>query len=71
MNNKALTLMFAMGFSIGNFIIWVYLFSAFLFGYTVTFLEPNIIIASAELVAAMVCIPIVFKTFKERIIQNE
>lgn len=46
-------------------LLWFgYMFIAFLLGYTVTFEEPNIIIASAELVWAAIVLVLALRYFK-------
>lgn len=46
-------------------LLWFgYMFVAFLLGYTVTFKEPNIVIASVELVWAVIVLVLALKYFK-------
>lgn len=46
-------------------LLWFgYMFAAFLLGYTVTFEEPNIIIASVELLWAAIVLALAIKYFK-------
>mgnify|MGYP001558164188 CR=1 FL=1 len=52
---------------ISGLLLFIYMFIAFLFGYTVTFLEPNTIIASVELIWSLLVLLIIFNVIMRKI----
>lgn len=74
MNNEIsikLTTIAVFGSAFSSIFWWVYAFTAFLFGYTVTFLEPNKIIASVELLWGLISGIILFKLLKNELLRKD
>ena len=67
MQHKKITWLFVESVALTSLLFWVYQFSVFAFGYTLTWQEPNRIIAVSELLFALVSLVIFVKYIIEYI----
>jgi len=55
------------GFTIGNFLLWIYIFSQFLIGKNVLLYEHSLWIAAGELITAIILLGITFYKLNQEI----